>query len=290
MAFPISQQKARGYGPAFSTMIGINFVDLMRRSFATGIQAATSEVETNARAFYNALNEYKSGKGGSRSLASANRRIADSMQEAVLESYDERVTNAPGRLPSYRIGENRYSGGALRRALAHPEMFSASYQGITFMNKAILDKEAAHWARLNWGAGSRASEGFSSHPVRLQVFGQTLGVLSPPNHPQPGFAIPRGVWVGGERKWGNRPRGFYPTSKTEFFPTRGIAARRFFDAAYDALALNMPTEYENLLHEWVDQASRTFKGVGARAIVRGLPIGSFVGGGGLASTYSAKSA
>lgn len=292
-SFPISQRSARGLGPAFSVAVGIQTTDLLRRANALAIAKGSEVASTSGKAFFAALNEYRAGKGGSRSIASANQRIMASARTAVLESYDERVTSREHFI--YRVGENRNSGGALRRALEDPAMFVGSYGGLTFMNVAVLDREASHWARLNWGAGERAGSGYSSTPVQLQVFGHSLGVLTPPTHVQPGFNIPKGVWVGGERatggivKWGNRAPGFYPTSREVFFPTAGIAARRFFDAAYEAIAQTMPIEYDNLLHEWIDQASRTAKGLAARSLksqydvtsIGGLNIGAVVGGGAL---------
>lgn len=269
MAFPRSQRSQFGFA------LGIDIVDVARKAFAKGIEATTGEALLNAHAFVNSLNEYKSGKGGSRSLDSAHKNIAAEAQIAVLKSYDERVDQSH----PYRIGD-RYSGGALRRALANPEMFVGSYQGIRYMNVAILNREAAHWARLNWGAGPKAASGYPiASAVALSVFGQTLGALVPSDHPQAGFGIPPGIWVGSEVsgravKWGSRPAGFYPTASGPMKQTEGIAARRFFDAATGSIAKTLPIEYENLLHAWVDQATRRFNGLGARAAVRGLSIGS----------------
>lgn len=307
MAFPISQRAARGLGPAYSAAVGIQTTELLRRANTLALAKGTEVASTAGKAFFNALNEYRSGKGGSRSIASANQRIMSQARDAVLASYDERVTSREHFAP-YRVGENRNSGGALRRALEDPAMFVGTYNGLTFMNVAVLDREASHWARLNWGAGERAGDGYTATPVRLQVFGESLGALTPPTHPQPSFSIPRGLWVGSEWqrsltsghggthvvRWGNRAPGFYPTSKEVFFPTRGIAARRFFDAAYASIAETMPIEYENLLHEWIDQAQRTAKGLAARTLkaqyditsVGNLNIGAVVGGGAFSSvTY-----
>lgn len=158
-------------------------------------------------------------------------------QEIVLKSYDQTVTNAPERAPSY-LRPGRFAGGALRKALADPSFWTASRDGVTFGNVALLNTQGKQWARLNYGAGSKAGSGatagfhdsltgydpahtsqrgltfssaggaegnrigsFYSFQAQSRFEGFAQHILNP--GPRPAFTIPRGIWLGG--KSGNYP-------------------------------------------------------------------------------------
>lgn len=278
--FPISQAFARQLGGA----VRFDIVDLLKRAFSTAVRVAGDEATKEAKAMATAMDNYRRGGGGSRALASANTKIAQEMQAAVLAAYDSSVDQSH----PYRVGD-RYSGGALRRALANPDMFVATYSGINFINASILDREAAHWARLNFGAAPgigaddspfapRAAPG----PVRLELFGQPLGAIVPFGSQRGSFGIPPGVWVGSAGasgraiQWGSRPAGFYPTRSAPKRATKGIGARQFFAPAYEVLAEQFPVQYGNVLREIADQAVKTGKGLLKSSIIEAQSIARFI--------------
>lgn len=270
--FPISQQFAKTLGEA----VHVDFVDLLRTTYQTAIKAAGTAATVDAKAMALAMDGYIKGGGGSRALQSANQRIVDAMRTEVLAAYDESVRPGNG----YRTNDGtkwpRYGNGALRRALASPNMFVASYSGISFINQTVLDHEAKHWARLNFGAYPlRGHEGSpparpGPSPVSLQLFGETVGAIRPYGHPSAAFGIPPGIWVGANvrrsakgksagstMRWRNKPAGFYPTASGPKKATAGITPRNFFAPAYRVLEEQFPIQYENLVREFADQAVST---------------------------------
>lgn len=286
--FAASQRYARGLGPAFAQELSIEINKLLKQALQKGILQAEDSFNDQRQVFFSAFEQYKSGRGGSRSLATANAELAKRAQEAVIASYDERVV-AHEKLAPYRVGGadggNRFSGGALRRALAHPDMFVGTYQGIAYMNISVLDQEAKHWARLNYGAGPEATQGPAPRDAHIQLFGQYLGVIKATTpFTSAGFKMPPGVWVGSGAgngfegaKWRSRPPGFYPTAKRplRFPPGRvlSIHGQRFFDAAGVSIAKNLSDVYADLIHEWTAQASASVpKGLIHKAVTAGTLV------------------
>lgn len=258
------------YGPDFPRSLGAQFQRSLRsgeflvaQETLKGVRTAVAQASIAANAtpaikkFADQIALYASGKGGSRSIATTNERLAKGMQTAVLQSYTERVLRQK-KHPSYRIGD-RYSGGALARALRAPGMFVGSYNGIAFGETNILSQEAKHWARLNYGAGAKVSQ-YAPASVTLTLFGTPLGVLVDDSPKRRAFIIPRGIWVGDAAEgshdvFGSATPGFYPTSRKPYKITKGIAARRFFDAGLVYLGANMTFAYEDLMISWGKQAA-----------------------------------
>lgn len=151
---------------------------------------------------------------------------------------------------SYRQGD-RYSGGALVRALSNPAMFQASATGLAFINRELLDKEARHWARLNFGAGAGGRESDLTPPGRFPVTGLGMMMGLDPD-PRPAFKLPPGFWLGsGRRVPSSDDRvgqdAFYLRSGSAALSqslgksdrqtfTRGIAANNFLDAPIESIA------------------------------------------------------
>jgi hypothetical protein len=143
-------------------------------------------------------------------------------------------------------------------------MFVGSFNGIAFGETNILSQEAKHWARLNYGAGAKTAQ-YAPASVTLTLFGTPLGVLVDDSPKRRAFIIPRGIWVGdaaegsqdtgGHILFGDATPGFYPTSRKPYKVTKGIAARRFFDAAIVYLGANMTFAYEDLMRSWETQAA-----------------------------------
>lgn len=129
-------------------------------------------------------------------FAKAHERLARGAQQAIINAYDQTVTRAKTSNSAYRselTGRNRrYAGGALRRALEHPNFVSADAQGFGIINVKILDEEAAHWARLNFGALPAGRGSRDTYQVRFSnLVVASIGLME---GPRPAFFIPRGYW------------------------------------------------------------------------------------------------
>ncbi len=198
-------------------------------------------------------------------LETAHRDIGLAAQQTVLASYDQVVTarEGPASRGGYRAGAGRHAGGVLRRALRSPNFFVATPQGIDFVNVDMLDLEASHWHRLNFGA---APAGSGSHSTYAAYWGglviAALGYDQPPSN---AFTLPRGFWISAE---GKVQRGsflrrgqdaFYPAGGSRFGPakvaTKGIVARNFLDAGLVRIANELGPAYDGLYHKWWDEAS-----------------------------------
>ncbi len=175
--------------------------------------------------------------------------IGSSARMALYRAFLGRPHLRP--IPSYRTGD-RQSGGALRKALSNPEMFRATPTGLFLINREILDKEASHWRRLNFGAGQGGKEGDLTPPGRFPVTGLGMLIGLEPD-PRPGFTIPPGFWINGgtfhsasDERTGKDQ--FYIRSKSSALGqsgrngiksskmTRGIAANNFLDAPIEMVA------------------------------------------------------
>ena len=218
--------------------------------------AAGASIRKNTNSYFVAMNSVLSKKiGGRQDMQKANTEIATKMRVAIVDSYQNRVT-ARERFTPYRIGQNRFSGGALGRALGSPSMAVARADGIDFVDDALLDSQAAHWYRLNFGAGAKATQLYTGRPVRVKL-GRNLGSIRMNDPPSAPFSMPFGLW---ERGQTGRSPGFYPLRRALVVPTEGIAGRRFLDAGLHAFAREFPPAYEALVEKWVTEAHNAAKG------------------------------
>lgn len=220
-------------------------------------QIATVGVGQALETAFKALEEALGNASAARPyMRAANAALADDIQAAILDAYDENVA-AKKHFPSYRVGEtnskgepSRYSGGALRRALSKPSMVNSSANRVQFIDVGLLDREAKHWYRLNYGAGS--APGRAQPVYDWQLGGQSLGQLTLRDPPSGPFSIPHGIWSTGE---GGLPPGFYPRGPSNI-PTKGIGARRFLDAGFEKFSERFPIVYGDLLQQFVDDGFR----------------------------------
>lgn len=184
--------------------------------------------------------------------------VASVAQAAVLARYDETV-EAEKKVPSYRIGD-RFSGGVLRSALAQRSMVVGTVEGIDYIDQDVLNQEAKHWQRLNFGAGEA---GRANRPgsFRFIFDGRVLGHFEFRAGPRPEFYLPWGFWKepgGGEVAGASSRRGhdeFYvrrEKNRPQFMPnpTRGIEAREFLDAGLEVMAQELPGRYQQQLELW----------------------------------------
>lgn len=241
----------------------------------------------------------KNAVGNRRSLQTTNLQLARGARRSVLQAYSKRVQASPTKVKygSYREGEDRLPN-ALGKALRREDMFIGTGEGILFGNRAVLDSQAAHWYRLNYGAGARARSGpFIARKHSIKLFGQRIQQTRegdvPPSAP---FEIPSGFWFTS----GVTKRGFYPKgppskgfagqltadgkrvrvkeqdleslgiSRQRRMLTAGIAGRNFFDAGIARIARDIGPAYEDLWNQWVDDAVRNARGAVHKTIGQAL--------------------
>lgn len=188
---------------------------------------------------------------------SLRRRVHDDIgaaaQRSVVQAYTHR--NPRRNLPPYREGndprQTRYAGGRLLRALQSPSFYEATPNGLRFINTSLLNREARHWRRLNFGAGAQGGPGPRSFPIDL--FQASIG-LEPDR--RPGFRLPPGFWLrNGERVAPGRPgtAEFHPGRDSSANPammTRGIRATNFLDAGVRRIANEIGPAYLNMYRQF----------------------------------------
>lgn len=210
-------------------------------------------------------------------------QLGEMGQDSVLRSY--RATK--GRSVSgYRSGSGnkyqRYAGGRMERALADPAFFTATPDTLDFINIALLDKRAAQWARLNFGAGTEGRGSSTTEPIRFGTL--VIAALSLQEDPRPAMILPTGYFtdasgnpVGGRAT----PGAFYPIGtgphrgrshsdregnrvRTPMVSRRtvGFEGRQFLDAGVSRIAREFSDVYQNLykdLYRQGDVAIRPYR-------------------------------
>lgn len=187
-------------------------------------------------------------------------RIGSAAHRSLIAAYAGRKYRRP--VGQYRVGEDRYSGGALGRALSSPQQYRATPFGLYFINVQLLDAEARHWRRLNFGAGAGGAEGIEN-PGEFPVTGMGLILGLEPDR-RPGFTMPRGFWLNGGKRvapsmdrvgedsfYVARGAGLNQSGGFGIRPdagriTRGIASRNFLDPPVRMIASRLRPELENL--------------------------------------------
>lgn len=240
---------------------------------------------------------FENNLADSNDMAEMYRRIAEKMHEAVKEDFDAKVKSLPGR---YRVGTGpatsggflmRYSGGSLRRAIFNPALIQASSDDIRYIDEGRLFKEAAHWARMNFGTQPYQR---SPRMYPLIYAGVQVGRVGSMSKTRPGFDMPKGRWMtkGGQRvSWdagrtgldqfhlvgsgkggkGGRPGGQRRRNTKRrygvadgrsgvrgsglYTRTTGIEPRDFLNAGYRVYAEEMPRELSTLVNRWYSNAA-----------------------------------
>ena len=134
--------------------------------------------------------------GDKKAFLKLNEEMAKGARNAVIQSYEK---SDIGDGPSYRWNDTgvnkRYSKGAMEKAFKDPGFITYDSQYIQFGVRAVLDKHAKQWYRLNFGA-SPATTPKSRFKVNfgdLDTTGLDLSSFGP-SRP---FKIPqrgRGFW------------------------------------------------------------------------------------------------
>lgn len=125
-------------------------------------------------------------------LTRLHQRVANEARQAVLVNYHRKVQEGT----SYRGNGGRLSG-RMEAALNNSDVIRSQRDGILYMNTAVLDRVAAHWRRLNYGAGRAGRTGGGNQPAPLMYNGKQIGRLRLTSPPSPAFSLPFGVWLNG---------------------------------------------------------------------------------------------
>lgn len=253
------------------------------------IMNATSEVADAMVQFASAARTRVNRKDG---LARVHELVANEARAAVLDKY-ERTIGSNGH-PIYRKGQNRLTG-RIEQALQRPDVIRAQRDGIIFGNVAVLDAVAAHWRRLNFGAGSRG-QSRGQQPAPLMLEGQRIGLLRFGIGPSPAFDMPSGIFFEGNTpvQFGGKNQAFYPLGMAieklrksgmsardraglgvnsfvaSKHPTAGITGAHFFEAGLFVLGQRLPGEYLKLAKQWITEAADEIHPRGPIAAARGL--------------------
>jgi len=180
--------------------------------------------------------------------------------------------------------KDRFANGKLLRALASPQMFDARWDGVSFINKAWLDRNAAQWYRLAFGAGPRGAGTPLHKNHSIQFFGQTAFSMSLQGFgPSAGFSMPAGLWFGfggsnlspadNDGQSVNYARGGAPNPARrgldQFIPgagsfagrsfrgrrTKGIKGTAYLDAGVFALTRELGRGWSVIMTEWFEEAA-----------------------------------
>ncbi len=231
-------------------------------------------------------------------LTRLHEQAANDAHRAVLRSYDKRVGGHPHA--RYRENQGRLVG-RMRRALERPDIIFAQRDGVVFGNTAVLDATAAHWRRLNFGAGQRGQRtkvkgegdiglksgvdiwsggnqvvgGTAARPSPLRLNNQVLrGAYLRWNNagPSPAFSMPAGLWFD---SGGGIVRPGKKHADDQFYPL-GQALQKVAYTSSDAS--NRLARVQRRLPAFVSKKYPTqgiegaqFLQAGLNMLVRGLP-------------------
>ncbi len=262
---------------AADDLIGMCILEL-RRGFIESIKAAGTAVDGQLRTMAHAFDS----RNDREEFRAIHQRVGELAQDSVLRSYDQLVTarEGPASRLHYRSGEDRLPN-TLRRALARPNLFEASPDGLRWINVAMLNREAAHWHRINFGA--RSAGGGSNAEFEVTFNNLVVGFLAYNEPASPGFSLPPGFWMDSEgnrvpfRRAGaadrffpasQRPAGFRgPASKAR--QTAGIEAKNFLDAGLRRIGEEFPLGYEQHYKKIVNKLSTGQRRISVPIIIKG---------------------
>lgn len=261
-SYRISSSETGAFGRIISKESS-NITTGAMKAVSGGTRGANNYARILAQGLYKGLSD----KG---QLTKIHEDVAAAMRQAVKSSFEQTVHSKPGQ---YREGQNRISGGALKRAISNPSMAIGTAEGIDFVDEGRLDKEAIHWRRLNFGALGTKVPG--RNPADLVVpfrFDDiTLFSLAFKDTSRPAFSLPPGMFkssTGERRDFDPERRGmdqFYPGSlyplmgREHWTKTSGIKPREFLNAGLERMAKNLPVAYENMIDGWLADAEKAMQ-------------------------------
>lgn len=224
----------------------------MAQSLANAIKQTDRQIDDVITTLGQALDQKKIP---SEKMFKANVAIAEKAHAAVVAGWYSRLPRKTW------LGSTKHLHGYLGRALADPNNTAyTTDRVISFVNTELLDREAPHWYRVNYGAaGSRFGEGRKAKRFVMELNGSTFASFTDDLRPDPISWIP-------VRRFVDSDGNLFPLSRAVERSPYGARAARFFDLGHAVVAKETPRAYEAVWREYIltqgDQGKRRLKKAG----------------------------
>lgn len=175
-------------------------------------------------------------------MKAANQRIAEHAQAAVVRGWYSRLPRK-----TWAGSANRETG-KLGPALANPANTKRTTDRvISFADAKVLNQEAKHWYRVNYGAaGSRYGEGRTARRFVMQLNGHAFASFRDDLRPDPISWIP-------VRRTFDSDGNMLPLSKQVERSPFGARAARFFELGHSVVAREAPQAYTDLWFDYLHE-------------------------------------
>lgn len=214
----------------------------LQNAMIHGIKEAGDQINIQTRQLFELISLNLIDKSA---LKQVNHELAQGAQQRIVAQWKTRL---PHNAPGYRGGsdpdKNRLVG-VLGRVLNDSEMLAfTTDRTISFLNLGVLNRDARHFLRVNYGAqGPNLGRGRSAERVQVTASGVTIATLRDPISPRPQSFIPATFISGG-------PKYFAPTSKG-VVAGKGHAAAHFTDLGVEYLRDNFGPSYQAMFSRLV---------------------------------------
>lgn len=174
-------------------------------------------------------------------LLVTNQQIAEMAHGAVVRGWRSRL---PAHTPAG--GSTKHLSGALGPALGDPgNMAGTTDRVISFVDPDLLNREAPHWYRVNYGAtGTRYSEGRAPGRFVSVLNGQTFASFTDDQRPDPISWLPK-VFIMHD------DGSLFPKHTEVERSESGARAARFFDLGHSQIARNGPRLHEKMWRDYL---------------------------------------
>jgi hypothetical protein len=226
--------------------IGVKFAqvtlaELTRAALARFATAFSQDMVDFARVMNDSFADVREG------IFADSQVLAHDMANTAIEVATSNLKrpNAPSRIG----GSSPRFPGFLAKALQ--KAYIPLQDGVQ-INLDVLNSEAQHWARINYGAGEAAG----SNPFSVEALSGAEGLLA---GPRDAFNIPRGFWTGDaagggfKYKFGESTgQYFFPGSwyMARVQPTKGIQGKHFIEASLLVAEARFPQIVESRIAKW----------------------------------------
>lgn len=175
-------------------------------------------------------------------ISDINQRIARNAQSAIVSGYRSRLPRGGG-------GGGELSG-ALGAALASSSMTEGTNDRvISFLNTNVLNRQAKHWYRINYGAAGPNLHTAGSHEARtytININGRPWIALRDEGEPAATSWLPRNFFWAGNRLVATRG----PARQSG----AGARAAHYVDLGLEAVAAEFPLEYDQFFRKHIQVA------------------------------------
>lgn len=244
----------------------------LHSALIAGVDALGDHANEFTQALYKGLG---AGVMPRRYLKDANRQLAIGAQQAIEQGWRSRL---PVGAPGYRKGsdpDHDRLSGRLGDALSAQEAMikGTTDRAISFINNTVLNRQARHWYRVNYGAWGPKAILRRPQPFPVNVDGHTLFVLRDEAQPARNSWLPRAYAREGTSWFGPIPAydkdGRRITNKADVHGG-GHRAAVFTDLGYQSVAKNLDPTYDNMLRRYLrEQGDEGFRSAGINVVVDG---------------------